>query len=151
MICCNNTVFNVYLRKLSWNRGKSSSTALVLDIFYVKYCAVLENLPQFRTKFHFYAISCDHKSVLNYLSISILSSVQLVFNCTMLKFWTIIISTFDELQYTTFCTTFIFSFLLFQSLKEKRGSEKKWQLQKITDLNSSIFQRNTTTTPNFFL
>ena len=32
---CSNAVFYVYLRKLSLNSGKLSSTALVLETFYV--------------------------------------------------------------------------------------------------------------------
>ena len=40
-------VFNVYLTKLSRSWGKYSSTALVLDTFYVKYCSP----PQFRDNY----------------------------------------------------------------------------------------------------
>ena len=45
-----NTVFYVHLRNLVRNWGPFSSTTLVLNLV-VKYCSVLEYLPQFQTKF----------------------------------------------------------------------------------------------------
>ena len=59
------------------------SVALVLETFYAKYCSVLEqNLKiyldfgtiseiniNYNIKSHFYAISCEQKSVISYLSI----------------------------------------------------------------------------------
>ena len=46
---CSNTAFYVYLKKISSNWGKFSSTALVLEIL----CITIS---------HFYAISCDQKT-----------------------------------------------------------------------------------------
>ena len=42
-----NKVLYAHLRKLSKTRVEFSSTAILLDSFYEKYCSVFENLPNF--------------------------------------------------------------------------------------------------------
>ena len=56
------SIFYSHLRKLSKNLGKLASTAVVLDTFYVKYCAVLESTKNCITTSNLHAISCDKKS-----------------------------------------------------------------------------------------
>ena len=70
-----NTVFYVYLRKLSQNLGKLSGIALVLSNILHKKSAI--TLTMFiDLNFNGYAISSDQKSWISYLSKLTLSNVQ---------------------------------------------------------------------------